>query len=243
MRPAFGASVGSAFCLVFSCFAYAGLGRYGHLVPIKVVPNWRDDPPERAQGGQKLTAPTRGLRDAYTKPTRRTGYKCCLFVCFSVCLFVCWPSFPSFPSNSMIFHAFQFHSFHFPPPTQPTQIESQPTSFNAYASLRTPPKCLRQHFTRHSLSKLKLPTKKRCSSEHITSHPDIYVWPRDSNFDWIIATLPWCFSPRCKPGSMMTSISELTCVSRCSTFQPYDRSYSNSCFTRRLNLNSAIGWN
>ena len=30
---------GSAFCLVFSCFAYAGLGRYGHLVPIRVVPN------------------------------------------------------------------------------------------------------------------------------------------------------------------------------------------------------------
>ena len=34
----------------------------------------------------------------------------------------------------------------------------------AYASLRTPPKCLRrQHFTRHSSSKLKLPTKKHCS--------------------------------------------------------------------------------
>ena len=32
--------------------------------------------------------------------------------------------------------------------------------WNAYASLRTPPECLRQHFARHSLSKLKLPAKK-----------------------------------------------------------------------------------
>ena len=72
-RPAFGASVGSAFCLVFSCFAYAGLGRCGHLVPIRVV---------------------------------------------------------------LSFLSFQFHSFHFLPPTQPTQIESQPTSFKC---LRMPP--------------------------------------------------------------------------------------------------------
>ena len=96
-RPAFGASVGSAFCLVFSCFAHAGLGLYGHLVPIKVAPNWRDDRPKGLKGAKSWQC----LRDAYAKPARRTGYKCCLLVCLSVCLFVCWPSFLSFPSNSM----------------------------------------------------------------------------------------------------------------------------------------------
>ena len=91
--PAFGASVGSAFCLVFSCFAYAGLGRYGHFVPIKVVPNRRDDRPKGLKGAKKADSayamPTPSLRDE-----RRTNV---------ACLFVCWPSFPSnsMPSNSV----------------------------------------------------------------------------------------------------------------------------------------------
>ena len=123
-RPAFGASVGSAFCLVFSCFAYAGLGRYGHLVPVRVVPNWRDDRPK----GLKAAKSWRRLREAYAKPTRRTGYKCCLFVCLSICLFVCWPSFPSFPSISIPSISYLQH--------RPTQIESQSTSFKC---LRKPP--------------------------------------------------------------------------------------------------------
>ena len=50
------------------------------------------------------------------------------------------------------------------PPTPPTQkkistnILKMPTE-----SLRAQAKCLRQHFTRHTLHKLNLPTKKRCS--------------------------------------------------------------------------------
>ena len=129
-RPAFGASVGSAFCLVFSCFAYAGLGRYGHLVPIKVVPNWRDDRPKGLKGAKADSAyarPTRRLRQAYaTKGVQMLPV--CLFVRLPVCLLA---------FLSCQFHAFQlFHSFHFPPPTQPTQIESQPTSFKC---LRKPP--------------------------------------------------------------------------------------------------------
>ena len=50
------------------------------------------------------------------------------------------------------------------PPTPPTQtkiftnILKMPTK-----SLRAQAKCLRQHFTRHTLHKLNLPTKKRCS--------------------------------------------------------------------------------
>ena len=108
-RPAFGASVGSAFCLVFSCFAYAGLGRYGHLVPIKVVPNWRDDRPKGLKGGKSWQR----LREAYATPTpslrdERGTNVACLSVCPSACLFVGLPFLPflpipwySTPSNSI----------------------------------------------------------------------------------------------------------------------------------------------
>ena len=54
------------------------------------------------------------------------------------------------------------------PPTPPTQkkkltnVLKMPTE-----SLRAQAKCLRQHFTRHTLYKLNLPTKKRCSSESL----------------------------------------------------------------------------
>ena len=108
-RPAFGASVGSAFCLVFSCFAYAGLGRYGHLVPIKVVPNWRDDRPKGLKGGKGWQC----LREAYATPTpslrdERGTNVACLSVCPSACLFVGLPFLPflpipwySMPSNSI----------------------------------------------------------------------------------------------------------------------------------------------
>ena len=41
-----------------------------------------------------------------------------------------------------------------------TNILKMPTK-----SLRAQAKCLRQHFTRHTLYKLNLPTKKRCSTE------------------------------------------------------------------------------
>ena len=60
------------------------------------------------------------------------------------------------------------------PPTPPTQkkiltnILKMPTK-----SLRAQAKCLRQHFTRHTLYKLNLPTKKRCStgfSPHCSHH-------------------------------------------------------------------------
>ena len=54
------------------------------------------------------------------------------------------------------------------PPTPPTQkqiltnILKMPTK-----SLRAQAKCLRQHFTRHTLYKLNLPTKKRCSCQGV----------------------------------------------------------------------------
>ena len=58
------------------------------------------------------------------------------------------------------------------PPTPPTQkkiltnILKMPTK-----SLRAQAKCLRQHFTRHTLYKLNLPTKKRCSNSAAIFHP------------------------------------------------------------------------
>ena len=60
-------------------------------------------------------------------------------------------------------HNLQYHN-KTRPPTPPTQkkistkILKMPTK-----SLRAQAKCLRQHFTRHTLYKLNLPTKKRCS--------------------------------------------------------------------------------
>ena len=61
-------------------------------------------------------------------------------------------------------HNLQYHNKTLPPtpPTQKkilTNILQMPTK-----SLRAQAKCLRQHFTRHTLYKLNLPTKKRCSS-------------------------------------------------------------------------------
>ena len=64
-------------------------------------------------------------------------------------------------------HNFQYHNKTLPP-TPPTQKKvltnflKMPTK-----SLRAQAKCLRRHFTRHTLYKLNLPTKKRCSYDHL----------------------------------------------------------------------------
>ena len=71
-------------------------------------------------------------------------------------------------------HNFQYHNKTLPPtpPTQKkilTNILKMPTK-----SLRAQAKCLRQHFTRHTLYKLNLPAKKRCSGEML--RPKIVIW-------------------------------------------------------------------